>query len=297
MTPARPAAINPTSPAQLRALFTRLGFRPRRSLGQTFLVDDNIVHKIVAAAQLGSHPPVVEIGAGAGAVTRALSEVASTVLAVEIDPTLAALLRDTLGHTVEVVEADLLALDWSDIFPRAQAGRWRLVANLPYAITGPAILKLLEATHWVDRFVIMVQAEVAERLIAPPGGRSRGLLSVLVQAACTTALSWRVSRTCFWPRPQVDSVLLTLDVRRPPLVAPALEGALHQLARAAFSVRRKTLLNALAHASDLELAKTSAADLLSEARIEPDRRAETLSVEDFVRLAQAFLRRRGETPT
>lgn len=297
MTSARPPGLNPTSPAQLRALFTRLGFRPRRSLGQNFLIDDNIVRKIVAAADLGSRPPVVEIGAGAGAVTRALSEVAPTVLAVEIDPTLAALLRDTLEPTVQVVEADLLALDWSRLFPGPRAGGWRLVANLPYAITGPAILKLLEARHWVDRFVIMVQAEVADRLISPPGGRSRGLLSVLVQAACRAELSRRVRRTCFWPAPRVDSALLTLDVRRPHLVPPAAEAAFDRLVRAAFGTRRKTILNSLAHAADLPLDKPAAADLLSDACIEPGRRAETLAVEDFLRLAQAFLRRRGEAPT
>lgn len=285
-TSARP---DPTSPTQLRALFARQGFRPRRSLGQTFLVDANVVHKIVQAAEIGQGDPVVEIGAGAGAVTRALAEAAERVVAVEIDPALMAILAETVPERVACVQADVLAVDWASLLGPPGEGRWRLVANLPYAITGPALLKLLEAWPWVQRFVIMAQEEVAERLAAPPGARSRGMLSVLLEATGEVEVVRRVPRTCFHPRPKVDSAVVTLTTRRPPLVPAALQPAYRRVVQAAFSGRRKTLVNALTHAPRLSLAKSEAAAVLAAAAIGPDRRAEMLTAQEFFRLTQALL--------
>jgi len=285
-------APDPTAPTVLRQLFREYGFRPRKSLGQTFLTDANIVAKIVGFAQLTRDDSVVEIGPGAGAVTRALALSARRVLAVEIDRTLVEILRETVGEAVEVINDDVLAVHWDELL--TGEGRWKVVANLPYAITGPAILQLLAARKWVDRLVIMVQEEVADRLVAPPGGRQRGLLSVLVQAACETKLVWRVARTCFWPPPQVDSALLTLDVRRDPLVPEGLEPAFSRVVHAGFGARRKTLHNALAQSPDLGITKDDARSLLLASEIDPGRRAETLTVPEFLRLAQAFAARGGE---
>lgn len=285
-------APDPTAPTVLRQLFREYGFRPRKSLGQTFLTDANIVAKIVGFAQLTRDDSVVEIGPGAGAVTRALALSARRVLAVEIDRTLVEILRETVGESVEVINDDVLAVHWGELL--TGEGRWKVVANLPYAITGPAILQLLAARKWVDRLVIMVQEEVADRLVAPPGGRQRGLLSVLVQAACETKLVWRVARTCFWPPPQVDSALLTLDVRRDPLVPEGLEPAFSRVVHAGFGARRKTLHNALAQSPDLGITKDDARSLLLASEIDPGRRAETLTVPEFLRLAQAFAARGGE---
>jgi len=194
-----PPPAGPLSPTQLRALFGRYGFRPRRALGQTFLVDGNIVRKIVASAELTGDEPVLEVGAGAGAVTRALVGASRRVIAIEIDPTLVAILREMVGSEAEVVEADVLAVDWPGLFGSADKGRWRVVANLPYAITGPALVRLSEVREWARRLVIMVQEEVGERVVASPGGRARGILSVLLQTLFDVRAAARVSRTCFWP--------------------------------------------------------------------------------------------------
>ena len=282
---------DPASRRQLRQLFSRHGFRPRRRLGQTFLVDRNIVRNIVAAAELTGAEPVLEIGAGAGVVTIELARAARRVLAIEIDPRLVAILRETVGDSAEIVQADILTVAWRSLLGPANRGAWRVVANLPYAITGPALLRLTEAREWVERLTIMVQHEVAGRLLAPPGGRARGMLSVVLQALFDIELVAHVSRTCFWPRPRVDSTLLALNVRRPPLISASIAPAFRRAARAAFATRRKTLINALAHAPELELSKEQAGGLLSECGIDPIRRAETLTQEEFLLLAKAIARR------
>jgi 16S rRNA (adenine1518-N6/adenine1519-N6)-dimethyltransferase len=289
-------APRPLTASQLRKLFDRYGFRPRRSLGQTFLTDPNIVRKILEIAEIGPDDAVLEIGPGAGTVTRALAEVAARVVAIEVDPTLVEILHETVGSGAEVIHQDVLTVDWSHLLPLPGTGRWVVVANLPYAITGPAILKLLDAKQWIERLVIMVQLEVAERLVAAPGSRTHGLLSVLAQAACEAKLAWRVPRTCFRPIPGVDSGIVLLTVRRPPLVAPDFEPVFRRVVKGAFSARRKVLANSLAQAPDLGLEKEEAAVLLAGCDIAPRARAEELSVEQFLCLAQRYAARTGATP-
>ena len=279
---------DPTSRRQLRALFRARGFRPRRRLGQTFLTDANIVRKIVALADLHAEAPVLEIGAGAGAVTRELAPRARRLVAVEIAPTLLAILEETVGDRAEIVQADVLELDWAALLGAEPRGSWTVVANLPYAITGPAILKLMDARQWLDRLVVMVQQEVADRLVAEPGLRARGMLTVIVEAICETKLAARVSRTCFWPEPRVDSAVIALTVRRPALVPQQLEPAFREVVKAAFGTRRKMLLNALGGAAKLGLTKQEAKNALSNCGIEPRRRAESLSAEECVRHAAAL---------
>ncbi len=282
------AEPDPLVPAQLRLLFRKHEFRPRRRLGQTFLVDRNIAHKIVRAAGLTGEEQVVEVGAGAGAVTGVLTRSAGRAVAVEVDPALVAMLRETVGCAAEIVHADLLTLEWADILGEERSGRWRVVANLPYAITGPAILKLLEGADWFADMVIMVQEEVAERLLAEPGSHARGLLTVLVEAAAEVSSLGRVSRTCFFPRPRVDSTILRLNVRRPGLVPAQLADSFGAVVRAAFSSRRKTLANALSQGFGSKLPKEEAALLLSDCGIDPSRRAETVSAREFLQLAKAL---------
>jgi 16S rRNA (adenine1518-N6/adenine1519-N6)-dimethyltransferase len=279
---------NPPSLTQLRAVFRQHGFHPRRSLGQTFLIDGNIVRNIVAAADLTGGESVLELGAGAGAVTSELAHAARRVVAVELDSTLVAILHDVVGDAAEIVQADMLSLDWADLFGPADRGRWRVVANLPYAITGPALFRLAEVRQWASRLVIMVQEEVGERLVASPGGRARGILSVLLQALFDITIVARVSQTCFYPRPKVDSMILVMDVRSPAVLSPALEPAFRRVVRAAFGTRRKTLANALAAAPELAISKADAIAALSHSAIDPRRRAESLSEEEFLRLAEAI---------
>ena len=297
MTEHSPARIDPAARTRLRILFQRHGFRPRRRLGQTFLVDANIVQKAVRALNLTGEECVVDVGAGAGAVTRALAERARRVIAIEVDAALVTILGETVGDAAEIVRGDALALEWDDLLRGETRGRCRLIANLPYAITGPAIIHLLDGIEWFDRLVIMVQEEVAERLLAPAGRRARGLLTVLVEAACDIRMVGRVARTCFLPRPQVDSTILALEPRRPGLVAPGLEQTFRRIVKAAFGTRRKTLSNALSQSPALGLAKEEAVALLSQCDIDPSRRAEALSAEEFVRLAKAFAAKPRRDPS
>jgi len=283
-----PAGLDPAAPGRLRALFRRHGFRPRRRLGQTFLVDGNIVRNLVRAAELTGQECVVEVGAGAGAVTRALTQQARRVIAIELDAALVSMLAEIVGDTAEIVHGDLLALRWDDVLGAEDRGRCRVVANLPYAITGPALLHLLDGLDWFSLLVIMVQREVADRLVALPGNRARGLLTVLVEAACETRIVARVARTCFYPRPQVDSTILALKPRRPGPVPPELDPTFRRLVKAAFGTRRKMLSNALSHSPALAISKEEAVALLSQCDIDPGRRAEDLSAEEFVGLAEAF---------
>ena len=280
---------NPTSPSQLRAVFRRYDFRPRRELGQTFLVDGNIARKIVRAALLTGVEQVLEIGPGAGAVTRLLAEQARRVVAIELDPVLVAVLVETVGGEVEVIQEDFLSVELDGLFASESKGSWRCVANLPYAITGPAIMRLLEAAAWFDRMVIMVQQEVAQRLLAPAGDRTRGLLTVLAEASCKVSAVGHVSRRCFFPQPRVDSTILAFQVRRPPLVSPDVMPVFERVVKAAFSTRRKTLANALSGPSGLGLEKQDATGLLSQSGIEPARRAESLSADEFVALTKRFV--------
>ena len=297
MTEHSPARIDPAARTRLRILFQRHGFRPRRRLGQTFLVDANIVQKAIRALDLTGEECVVDVGAGAGAVTRALAERARRVIAIEVDAALVTILGETVGDAAEIVRGDALALEWDDLLRGETRGRCRLIANLPYAITGPAIIHLLDGIEWFDRLVIMVQEEVAERLLAPAGRRARGLLTVLVEAACDIRMVGRVARTCFLPRPQVDSTILALEPRRPGLVAPGLERTFRRIVKAAFGTRRKTLSNALSQSPALGLAKEEAVALLSQCDIDPSRRAEALSAEEFVRLAKAFAAKPRRDPS
>ncbi len=294
----KPAAPpDPTSVAQLRALFRRYRFRPRRSLGQTFLTDANIVRKIVSAAGISPQDSVLEIGPGAGAVTQHLLRAAGRVAAIEIDRVLVEVLKETVGAGTEVICADVLKVPLDEVLGQQESRLWKVVANLPYSITGPAILRLLEARRWISDMIVMVQAEVAERLTAPPGSRQRGWLTVLMEICCEGSLIGRVSRNCFWPRPGVDSAILRFTVRRPPLVAADRERVLHEVIKAAFGTRRKTVLNALSHAVNLELSKEAARTLLEGCGVQPDLRAEALSAQDFLRLAEAVgARAEGRTP-
>jgi 16S rRNA (adenine1518-N6/adenine1519-N6)-dimethyltransferase len=236
---------------------------------------------------------VLEVGAGAGAVTRELARAARRVVAIEIDPALVKILAETVGGAAEVVRADVLRVDWDELLGGADPGAWRVVANLPYAVTGPAILRLLDACDWVQRLVIMVQQEVAARLTAPAGSRARGMLSVLVEATCDVEPVGKVPRTCFYPRPRVDSTVLGLTVQRPQPVAPEMRGAFFRVVKAAFGARRKTLANALSHADAIGLSKEQVTGALSEAGIEGALRAEDLDVEAFLRLTEALVERSG----
>lgn len=268
---------------QIRDLARRHGFRPSQSLGQNFVVDPNTIRRIVRLAELAPEDRVLEIGAGLGALTVALAEQAAAVLAVEIDRRLLPALGEVVGGlgNVAVVAGDAMALDYHQLL----AGReHRLIANLPYNIATPLVAGLLEGVPELVDLVVMVQREAGERLIARPGSKVYGAVSVRVAYHCHTRLLGRVPPTVFWPVPAVESVLVRLT-RRPPPVEIA-SAPLMTVVQAAFGQRRKTIRNSLVSVLDRPAPVVEAA--LAEADIDPGVRAETLGLESFARLARAL---------
>ncbi|MDN5361583.1 MAG: rRNA (adenine1518-N6/adenine1519-N6)-dimethyltransferase [Moorella sp. (in: firmicutes)] len=281
------------TPGRTLALVREKGLVPRKSRGQNFLVDANIVRKIARAAELGPGDTVVEIGPGLGALTQELAARAGQVIAVEIDRELLATLTETLAGKVNVrlVAGDALKLNFDHLVAESlgvQEGRlptYKVVANLPYYITTPILLHLLTSRFRIAVMVLMVQAEVGYRLLAQPGGKEYGALSVAVQYYTEPAIALRVPRTVFYPRPEVDSLVLKLTRRARPPVAVADEDLFFRIVRAAFNQRRKTILNAL---GSLGREKADLTGVLARAGIDPRRRGETLTLVEFARISQAW---------
>ena len=252
--------------------------QPKKSLGQHFLVDDNILDVIGRLAGLEPTDVVFEVGPGLGVLTRYLSERVAFIHAAEVDRRLWAHLAE-IAHT-EVHWGDALHLDIAALDPPPT----KLVANLPYNIATPLLAGMLSGCPEIGDFVVMVQREVGERLIAPPGSKAYGAVSVLVAYHCTARLLGRIPPTVFWPAPTVESVLIRLTRRPPPVaVAPA---SLMRVVHAAFGQRRKTVRNSLA--SVLGLATEEVERALAAAGLDPGARAETFGLEEFARLTEAL---------
>jgi len=255
--------------------------RRRRALGQHFLRDPGIARAIVDVADPGPRDLVVEVGAGEGALTAELARRAGRLIALEIDPALAARLRARLPG-VEVVEAD--ARRWGyGALARPPGGRVLVVGNLPYGASKPILAALLAARAAIDRIVVMLQQEVAERVAAAPGSRAYGTLSVLTQLYCDVRIVLRVPPGAFRPPPKVDSAVVALTVLPGPRVPVADERRFHTVVRAAFAQRRKTVANALAGALGRPVEEVRLA--LAAAGVDPRRRAETLTISEFSRVA------------
>lgn len=271
-------------PAEIRQLADTLGVTPTKKLGQNFVHDPNTVRRIVAAAGITADDHVVEIGPGLGSLTLALLETAGRVTAVEIDPRLAAELPATaqwrapeLGGKLTVVGRDALTVGPADVDkPTA------LVANLPYNVSVPVLLHFLQTFPSITRVLVMVQAEVAERLAAEPGSKVYGVPSVKASFYGDVRRAGSIGRNVFWPAPNIDSGLVRIDRHVAPRWDMAARADIFPLIDAAFAQRRKTLRAALAaHFGSA----TAAEDALRAAGIDPQLRGERLSVEDFVRLA------------
>jgi 16S rRNA (adenine1518-N6/adenine1519-N6)-dimethyltransferase len=281
-----PDAADPTllGPADVRRLADRLGIRPTKRLGQNFVVDPNTVRRIVRTAALDPDDVVVEVGPGLGSLTLGLLPAASRVVAVEVDPTLAAALPETVaerapGHAdrLHVMTADALTLE-SVPGPAPTA----LVANLPYNVAVPVVLHLLAQLPTLRHGLVMVQAEVADRLTAAPGSRTYGVPTVKTAWFATADRAGPVPRSVFWPVPNVDSSLVRLTRRDPPRTTAA-RVDVFRVVDAAFAQRRKSLRGALAGWAG---SAAVAADLLQAAGIDPAARGESLDVAAFARLAE-----------
>ena len=269
------------------AVLKRFGIRTRKRFGQNFLIDGRVLDKIIAAAEVGKDDFVLEIGPGIGTLTQYLSDAAKEVLAVEIDRDLIQVLAYTLDgfDNVTILNEDILKTDLKAVSEERNEGKpLKVVANLPYYITTPIIMGLLESAAPVEMMTFMVQKEVAQRMCAPPGGKDYGALTLAVQYRCTAQINAEVPPNCFIPRPDVTSSVITLKTREEKIPVKD-EALLFTLIRAAFSTRRKTLVNCIAQQPELGLGKEEARKLLISAGFGDNVRGEQLSLEDFVKLA------------
>jgi 16S rRNA (adenine1518-N6/adenine1519-N6)-dimethyltransferase len=268
------------SGADIAQLLSAHGLRPSRALGQNFVADPNTVRRIARLAGAGPESKVLEIGAGLGSLTVALAETGARVVAVETDRHLVPVLRSVVEPAgVDVVEGDALTLDLAALLARRGDGPWSLVANLPYNVATPLVLRVLTEVPAVTRLLVMVQREVGERMAAQAGGAAYGAVSVRVAYFARTEVVGRVPASVFVPRPRVESVLVAMERLPAPAVDPALVSyeRLDAVVRAGFGQRRKMLRRSLAGVVE--------SDAFARAGVRPDARAEELSVTEWGRLA------------
>ncbi|WP_458120589.1 16S rRNA (adenine(1518)-N(6)/adenine(1519)-N(6))-dimethyltransferase RsmA [Paenibacillus sp. Z6-24] len=281
------------TPRRTKEIISKHGFSFKKSLGQNFLIDANILNKIVEAAELTPERGALEIGPGIGALTERLAQQAKAVTAVEIDQRLIPILRDSLSEysNVNVRHGDILKVDLHELFGEDFSGvdKVSVVANLPYYVTTPILMKLLEERLPLDNIVVMIQKEVAQRMAAQPGGKEYGSLSIAVQYYCEPELVCIVPKTVFIPQPNVESAVIRLKLREQPAVQVEDEQHFFDIVQSSFVQRRKTIANNLKtryfNGGDREQLE----QLLASAGIDPTRRGETLSLQEYAVLSKVFL--------
>ena len=261
-------------------------FKFSKSLGQNFLIDDNVIDRILEGARLSETDRIIEVGPGIGTLTREMGKVAENVVAIEIDKTLIPILKETLADldNVEVVNEDILKVDVQGLInEKLNGGPVKLVANLPYYITTPIVMKFLEEDIPVTDIVVMVQKEVADRMNAKPSTKDYGALSVAVQYYCDTEIVAKAPRHMFVPQPNVDSIVIGLHVRDEKKYVVDNEDIFFKTVKASFGQRRKNLLNSLGGLGFLS--KDEIREALQAANIDEKRRGETLSIDEFANLS------------
>lgn len=281
------------TPRRTKEIIAKHGFSFKKSLGQNFLIDQNILHKIVDAADLDEHKGALEIGPGIGALTEKLAQRAGTVTAVEIDQRLIPILTEVLEpySNIYVHHGDVLKTDLPELFAKNFAGmdKVSVVANLPYYVTTPILMSLLEEKLPLDSIVVMIQKEVAERMAASPGTKDYGTLSIAVQYYSEPELVCIVPHTVFIPQPNVESAVIKLKVREKPPVEVKDEKFFFEVIHASFAQRRKTIANNLKSRFFTKENRDQLEPLLEAAEIEPTRRGETLSIKEYARLSDVLL--------
>lgn len=277
------------TPSRTRALLDKYGFNFKKSLGQNFLIDVNIINNIIDASDIDAQTGVIEIGPGMGSLTEQLARHAKRVLAFEIDQRLIPVLNDTLSpyDNVTVINEDILKANIKEAVENhlQDCEKIMVVANLPYYITTPILLNLMQQDIPIDGYVVMMQKEVGERLNAEVGSKAYGSLSIVVQYYTETSEVLTVPKSVFMPPPNVDSIVVKLMQRTEPLVTVDNEEAFFKLAKAAFAQRRKTINNNYQnYFKDGKQHKEVILQWLEQAGIDPRRRGETLSIQDFAKL-------------
>lgn len=281
------------TPIRTKEILNKYGFSFKKSLGQNFLIDPNILRNIVSYANLTENSGAIEIGPGIGALTEHLARSAKKVVAFEIDQRLLPVLEDTLNpyDNVKIVHSDVLKADVAKViaeeFP--EIDDIMVVANLPYYVTTPILLKLLNDRLPIRGLVVMMQKEVADRITAKPGTKEYGSLSIAIQYYVSAEVVMVVPKTVFMPQPNVDSAVIRLIKHKEPPVKVIDEDFLFEVTRASFAQRRKTILNNLqAGLPSGKEKKEAILRALKECEIEPSRRGETLSIVEFGKLADAL---------
>lgn len=253
----------------------------QKKFGQNFLIDNHVLDKIIAAAEICADDVVLEIGPGIGTMTKALAAKAGKVIAVEIDSSLIPILKDVLKDydNIEIINADVMTVDIASL------GVNKVVANLPYYITTPIIMGLLESRTPLDSITVMVQKEVADRMKSGPGSKDYGALSLAVQYYAEPYLVANVPQNCFMPRPNVGSAVIRLTLHKDSPVKVDDEKKMFRMIRAAFNQRRKTLTNCLNHFEELQYEKTRVAEALKALGLNENIRGEALTLEQFAKLS------------
>lgn len=274
------------SPKYVKEIINKYDFNFSKSLGQNFLIDGNIVRKIVNKANITRDDYVLEIGPGIGTLTEELSMNAKKVIAVELDKNLLPILDETLKSydNIEIIHGDILKIDLEKLAEeKFEDKNIKVVANLPYYVTTPIVAKLLEKNLNLDSIIVMVQKEVAERMAATPGSKEYGSLSVFVNFYSNPKIILKAPKTVFMPQPKIDSSVIRLDIKKE---LPEVDREqFFKVVRASFSKRRKTIINSLS-SYGFNLDKEAFKKALEEAEIPQDTRAENISVEDFIKLSK-----------
>ena len=277
-----------TNISAVREILSRHGFTFSKALGQNFLINPSVCPRMAEAAITDDNTGILEIGPGIGVLTNELCQRAKKVVAVELDKRLIPVLSETLGEydNLKVINADVMALDLNKLIEEEFGGmRVAICANLPYYITSPILMKLLEGRLPIDSITVMVQKDAARRLCAEEGARDSSAITLAVRYYASPELLFHVSAGSFMPAPKVDSAVIQLTLRKPEY-PPKDEKLMFRVIKAAFSQRRKTISNSIA--SGMSLDKSELRDILEEARAQPTARAEKLTLRDYARIADVM---------
>lgn len=282
-----------SNPKRTIEIIQKYEFMFQKKFGQNFLIDSHVMEKILASAALTQEDCVLEIGPGIGTMTQALAERAGRVIAVEIDRNLIPILSETLSgfSNVMVIQADILKVDIKKLAQEQNGGRpFKVVANLPYYITTPIIMGLFEGGVPVDSITVMVQKEVAVRMMEKPGSKEYGALSLAVQYYAKPEIVANVPPNCFMPRPKVGSAVIRLTRYKTPPVAVLDEKLMFALIHASFHQRRKTLVNGLSHSLEVSYTKEQIQAALEAQNLSPSVRGEMLSLQQFAELSNNLVK-------
>jgi len=273
------------SPKVMKDILDKYGFKFSKKLGQNFLIDGNIINKIANTAELDENSGVIEIGPGFGTLTQELCKKAKKVVAIELDKSLEKVHKETLNYdNVKIIYDDFMKVDVVKLIEEEFKGMdVKIVANIPYYITTPIIMKILEERYKISKIVVMVQKEVAQRLNSKPGSKEYGAITLAVQYRADTNIALMVPNTVFMPRPKVDSAVIEFNILSKPRIEVIDEKMLFALVKASFGQRRKTILNGISN--NMKLSKDFVKEILEKSEIDPGIRGETLSLHEFGRIS------------